>query len=54
MMLLCGFLGSLSMVGSLPIRVAADIVLAGVLVFYVTTPRRVGLRQERRTAALPA
>ncbi|MEY2476033.1 MAG: hypothetical protein QOG87_1348 [Actinomycetota bacterium] len=54
MMLLCGLLGTLSMVGSLPVRGVADIALALTLVFYVTTPRRITLRRERRTAPLAA
>lgn len=52
-MLICGFLGSLSMVGSDAIRLAADISLVGVLVLYVTTPRRLTTWQERRAAVEP-
>lgn len=51
-MLLCGWLGSLSMVGSTPVRIAADGLLVTLLILYVTTPRRVTLRRERRGQAL--
>jgi UDP-N-acetylmuramyl pentapeptide phosphotransferase/UDP-N-acetylglucosamine-1-phosphate transferase len=46
-MLLCGLLGTLSMVGSNLVRVPADVLLAVTVVVYVTTPRRVSHHRRR-------
>jgi UDP-N-acetylmuramyl pentapeptide phosphotransferase/UDP-N-acetylglucosamine-1-phosphate transferase len=50
MILACSVLGTLSLVGSTPTRVAADAGIGLALAFYVTMPRRVTLRRETRTA----
>jgi UDP-N-acetylmuramyl pentapeptide phosphotransferase/UDP-N-acetylglucosamine-1-phosphate transferase len=47
-MLLSAMLGTLSLVASPVTRVVSDVAMVAVIVGYVTTPRRVTLRRERR------